>query len=175
MVDNLDQHSVLTLHPEITPHELLGYKVYTPLINSYDGLLRGANMIGFVGEELIYFYLRGKYPEYEGFLVEWSNQTFDEGLPYDIVVSRQISPNDVEIIEYCEVKSTKKKSSASFRLSRNEWKKALGCRALFVVYRVLGVKEVPTDEDTAVEIVRVVDPATLVEERLLKRTVKQKK
>ena len=90
-------------------------------------------LIGKIGEEIIYKYLRGQY-EAKNVAVEWINSNDEAGQPYDIKI---IHP-DGKVV-YIEVKSTGGHEKKEFEISSQQLKFALEQGSNFHLYRISGL------------------------------------
>jgi hypothetical protein len=129
-------------------------------VNQYTGRL---------GEELIYLHLCRKY-EGSNVKVEWVNQTYEMGNPYDIIL-KKVLPGGVttDIVQFIEVKATRFQWKPAFEVSSSEWKFAEQHQDKFSIYRVLNVNvKNNVNGEMRVGVVRFDNPVVLVQKGYLK-------
>ena len=94
-------------------------------------------LIGKIGEEIIYNYLRDQYDtkvKSKNIAIEWINCNGEAGLPYDI----KITHPDGKVV-YIEVKSTGGHEKKEFEISSQQLKFALEQGSNFHLYRISGL------------------------------------
>ena len=85
---------------------------------------------GFLGEQMVYEYLRRCNSQSGGTSIKWENEKGESQLPYDILLVKD------EIKHFIEVKSTRTSNQHSFLLSLNQIEAMLRLEQAFFIYRV---------------------------------------
>ena len=138
---------------------------------SYKTKLDTSTLLGILGEEVIFKYLEAKYADQADIIVTRTNLKRETGFPYDVQVQRRTSNGDLETLEYAEVKVTETEDPPQVCVSRNEWDKAVEEGEKFNLYQIHSVPINPMTEYVGFKIVKIEDPAKMVAEGRLTRTV----